>query len=332
VAHAAICAGGARIPALRDHVGGGAAFGTTLAYSEDRSPRGAAGCVRDAAELLCGGEPAAGDTFVVVEGALIPSVDLVELLRAHWLAEAAATIVVEVDRRRGIAPGPGPTVPGGVYVLDARAVRAVAPAGFHDIKQGLIERLYRAGERVAVHRVHGLSPRVLDFHSYLSVNRWLVERTAEQALDGYERVGDALVHHTARVHPGASLVGPALVGPGALLAEDVVVIGPTAIGARSRLLAGAVLTRSVVGEHCTVGRDAVVDTSALLGGSLVGHDRYVCGAVERPASADAPRPAAADVSPLWRLPALPNTPLHALPAAPPLAPLGAADVSSLLSA
>jgi mannose-1-phosphate guanylyltransferase len=316
VLNAAICASGPRMPAVREHLGTGAAFGMSVVHYDDRSPRGAAGCVRDAVELVCGGAPAPSDTFVVVEGALIPSVDLSELLRAHWHSEAAATIVVEVDRRRSIAAGPRPNVPGGIYVFDARAVAAIAATGYHDIKQGLIERLYRAGERVAVHRVQGLSPRVIDHHSYLAVNRWIVDRTAKQELDGYVRIDDSLCHHTARVHRGASLVGPVIVGPGTVLDEDVVVIGPTAIGMRCRLEPGAVVTRSVVWDDCAIERDAVIDSSVLVSGAVVAADRYLCGGVEMPASAPAPAPGGDHVSPLWRLPSLPHTPLRSMPAVP----------------
>jgi NDP-sugar pyrophosphorylase family protein len=143
------------------------------------------------------------------------------------------------------------------------------------------------------------------------VNRWVIDRTAGQALDGYARVEDALCHHTARVHPGASLVGPVIVGPGATLDDDVVVIGPSAIGAHARLAPGAVVTRSVVWDRCVIESNAVVDTSVLVSGSVVAADRYLCGGLELPNGTYEWVPAAADdVSPLWRLPVLPHTPLR----------------------
>ena len=316
IGHAAICASGPQLAAVREHIGRGASLGMSVAFTHEQSPRGAAGCVRDAADLVDGGPRAAGDTYIVVEGALIPSVDIADLLRTHWNAEAAATIVVEVDRRRRLATGPQPNVPGGIYVFDARAIEAIGVTGYHDIKEGLIERLYRAGQPVVTHRVNGLSPRVIDRQSYLGVNRWIVDRMTGQALDGYVRVEDGLCHHTARVHPGASLVGPVVVGAHATIEEDVVVIGPTAIGTHTRLEPGAVVTRSVVWDHCVVGRDAVVDTSVLVSRAVVAADSYLCGVVQMPTAGLVAAPEAADVSPLWHLPALPHTPLRSSLQAP----------------
>lgn len=317
VAHVAICASGRGVAGVREHVGNGALLGMKVSYSEDRSPRGAAGCVRDAAELMRGGVLTPGDTFIVVEGALIPSVDVAELLHAHWEAGAAVTVVVEFDRRRNAVTGPRPNVPGGIYVFDARAIAAVNRTGYQDIKQGLIEQLYRAGERVILHRVHGLSPRVIDYHSYLTVNRWVVERTVEQDLSGYIRYEDALCHHSAQIHPGASFVGPVIVGPNVAIGDDVVVVGPTAIGAHCLLASGTVITRSVLWDSCVVGANAVVDASVVVSRAAIAADRYLCGTVELPAAVDQAAPAVGgDVSPLWSLPALPHTPLRSSPYAP----------------
>ena len=60
----------------------GSAFGLRLDYLEDWSPRGAAGCVRDA------GIKTDADTFVVADGTAVPVVDLAELLEDHQASEA----------------------------------------------------------------------------------------------------------------------------------------------------------------------------------------------------------------------------------------------------
>ena len=61
----------------------------TYSYVEDSMPRGAAGCVRDAAD----GDQS--DTYVVTDGAAVPNgVDLPELLERHQASGADATVVV----------------------------------------------------------------------------------------------------------------------------------------------------------------------------------------------------------------------------------------------
>ena len=60
-------------------------------------------------------------------------------------------------RHRGRPPRPParsgerPLNPGGIYVFDRRALEHIPRDGFQDIKENLIPKLYRAGERVVTH-------------------------------------------------------------------------------------------------------------------------------------------------------------------------------------
>jgi len=245
--------------AIRRYLGDGARLGMTLHYVEDPLPRGAAGCVRDAALRL------AADTVVVAEGALIPSLDLDALLTAHRDSGAVATAVVEVDRRRSATGGERSRLPGGIYVFERRVLERVPATGYYDIKQGLLERLYDEGERVLMHEVQGLSPRIMDYASYTAASAWLIAsaHTRPGFYSGYVKAGDGMRHPSARIHPSARLIGPVLVGPGARIDAGAVVVGPTAIGAGSVVESEAVVVRSVLWERCVVGRGASLDGSLL---------------------------------------------------------------------
>lgn len=253
-----ICANSST-PAVRDYLGAGASLSMELQYFEDDEPRGPAGCVRDAVRL------SSADTFVVTEGALVPSFDLGALLDAHKRSGAGATVAVEMDRRRHAVGGPPHRLPGGVYVFDRSVLATIPERGFHDIKQGLLERLYTEGARVLMHEMPGISPRVLDYSTYTSVSRWLIARAVERqdSLAGYRRVGEGLQHPSAEVDGRAQLIGPVIVGPRARIDADAVLVGPTTIGADSVVESGAVVSRSIVWERCRVGSGAVVDAALL---------------------------------------------------------------------
>ena len=262
---------------VRAVLGDGAHVGLELDYYADHTPRGPAGCARDAARL------SASHTFVVVEGALIPSLDLHALLAAHRASRAAATIVVEIDRRRRTTGGERPRLPGGVYVFERRVLEGIAERGYHDIKQGLIERLHAGRERVAIHEVAGVSPRVLDAASYAAVNSWLITCAARRPtplLDGYQPRGQGLHHPTASVHPDARLIGPVLLGAGARIEADVVIVGPASVGANTVIQSGALVSRSVIWDECVVGAHAIVDSSVLADRSRVGAAERRFAAVE----------------------------------------------------
>ena len=279
---------------VRAELGAGTRLGLAVDYFEDHTPRGPAGCARDAA---C---RSAAHTFVVVEGAMIPSLDLRLLLDIHRRSGAAATIVAETDRRRRTVVRDRPGLPGGIYVFERRVLEGIAERGYQDIKQGLLERLYVAGERVVVHTVQGVSPRVLDAATYASVNNWLITRAMQRPmpeLDDYQPCRDGLRHHTARVHPDARLVGPVLIGAGASIEADAVIVGPASIGAHSVVSAGALVSRSVVWDRCRIGERAIVDSSLLADRSIVrpGHRLFAAVEIVRDAT-HARRPALAAAS------------------------------------
>ena len=268
ITEAVIC-GNSATPAVARALASGDSFEMEFNYYEDRTPRGAAGCVRDAAA------GADADTLIVVEGALIPAVNIAELLATHRSSGAVATVVAELDRRENTLTRARASTPGGIYVFDRAALEFIPRVGYQDIKEGLLERLYRAGAPVATHEVLGVAPRVIDYASYMAVNRWLIEKSVrERLLSTLQVSGDVLHHATASISPDARLIGPVLVGPGARVERDAVVIGPTAIGQGASVYSGALVARSILW------RDSVVREGAVVDGSLVGDGAHVRGRSE----------------------------------------------------
>jgi NDP-sugar pyrophosphorylase family protein len=276
--HESVVCANSSTAAVQAVLGDGAALGLKLDYFEDREPRGPAGCAHDAARR------SAASIFVIVEGTLIPSLDLRALLRAHRESRAAATVVVEVERRQREGGRDRPRVPGGVFVFDRRVLEQVTPRGYQDIKQGLLERLYAAGERVAVHEVPGLAPRVLDYATYSSVNQWLITRAIVQPgfLADYQRIGESRRHPSAIVHPSARLVGPVLLGPRSRVEEGAVIVGPASVGADSVIGAGALVSRSIIWDQCVVGAGAMLESSLFADDSLVAPRQRAIGVVHIP--------------------------------------------------
>jgi mannose-1-phosphate guanylyltransferase len=208
---------------------------------------------------------------VVVEGSVIPSLDFEALLLAHRRTGAAATAVVEVDRRRSASGSLPPRQSGGIYVFSRDVLEGVPASGFHDIKQGLLEDLYAHGVRTNVYEVPGLSPRVLDFATYTATNRTVINSAARRPefFGDFDPVGEGFHHRLAQVDGDARLIGPVLVGRSARVEPGAVIIGPTSIGAGSVIGPGAVISRSVVLERCSVGAYSLIDNSLLAHGTVI---------------------------------------------------------------
>jgi NDP-sugar pyrophosphorylase family protein len=253
VERATICANGTTRD-IEAELSDGRRLGVELSYYKDSTPRGAAGCTRDA------GLDSGSDTLVVVDGTAVPTVDLAGVLDAHRASGAAMTAVVH--REHLAAP-----TPGGVYVIERRVLDQVPESGFQDIKENLIPKLHRAGERVVAHESDAFCPHVFNAPTYLAVNQWVLQLLAEE-----EARGSALVDPSAVLEPGARLVGPVQVGAGAYIAAGATVVGPTTIGADCTIERNALVARSVLWNRCVVGEGAVVH------GCVAGNDAVVAPA------------------------------------------------------
>jgi mannose-1-phosphate guanylyltransferase len=253
--------------AVRSILGGGSRLTMSIEYHEDWTPRGAAGCVRDAASR------SDADTLVIADGTAIPAVNIGLLLDDHRSAGAAVTIVVHHDRQARV--GERPLNPGGIYVFDRRVLDYIAETGFQDIKETLIPKLYKAGERIVAHAGLGICPRVLNAETYLAVNHWMVEQVADDPTPlehwgAYVETGELLAHPTAWVAPGAHFVGPVLLGPAVRVAAGATIVGPTSLGPACQVGEGALVSRTVAWNRCRIGEGAVVDGSVLTDDSVVG--------------------------------------------------------------
>jgi NDP-sugar pyrophosphorylase family protein len=224
---------------LRDRLGEGYE-GTALHYRGDQLPRGPAGSLRDAIDDID------ADRFVVVEGTLIPQLDLDTLLDAHARTGAAMTMVT--------AGTPDRLAPAGIYVIERAALAEVPTAGFQDLKETLLPRLHRAGARVLPFALAQDVPRVATLDGYLAANAWVVERLTGHAAGTVFGMG-------AEPPAGALIVGPVLVGTGARIEPGATIVGPAVIGHRSVVAEGALVSRSVIGDGCTIGRGAMVHSS-----------------------------------------------------------------------
>lgn len=241
--------------------------GMTLSYFEDPMPRGAAGCASDAAAAD------EASTFVVADGSAIPTVDLKELVLNHRASGAAATVVVHAESRG--SGNPGLQVPAGIYIFERRALEAVPTRGFFDIKEHLIPRLRRAGEKVRTFSTRGAIPRVMCAQTYLAVCDFVVDHlvAAAELPDGYVRVGESLVHCQAYVANDAVTVGPVLIGPGAHIMSGATVIGPTSLGRDVTVSSGALVSRSAVWRRSVIGERAVADRCILSDDTILEADQ-----------------------------------------------------------
>lgn len=258
---------------VRSCLGDGSRLGVSLDYYEDLIPRGPAGCTKDAVRN------SDADVFVVVDGTIIPRINLARLIETHCRSGAAATVVVRADRQAVNAEEH--LVPTGIYVFHRRALDYIRDTSYQDTKEVLIPLLHVSGEHVMTYMAEGECPRITDAATYLSVNGCLLEEMALQSppMPGYRVVGEGFIHASADVAPGANLIGPVLIGPGTRVEGLATVVGPTSIGAECLLRESAVVCRSVLWDRCTVNCGSVVDRCVLTNEAVVDPQARLYGVI-----------------------------------------------------
>jgi NDP-sugar pyrophosphorylase family protein len=263
VSQTTVCANGST-GAIKNYLDSQNQLRVRLDYHADLSPRGAAGCIKDAAAKTN------AKTFIVSDGTSIPRVDIAKLLEHHRRSGAAITIVVcPVAGKQGHVQGLEPT---GTYAFDREVLDLVPATSFHDIKENLIPSAHLAGRQIELFEVAEASPRVLNAASYVAANRWMAERLAvaarEQATadDGVSHI-DA--HPSVWIDESATIVGPVVLGRGVRVHGSAVIVGPTVVGAGTVIGAGAALTRSVTLDNCVIGEGARVDQCLLAANATV---------------------------------------------------------------
>jgi NDP-sugar pyrophosphorylase family protein len=240
----------------------GVELGIDIEHFEDWTPRGPAGCIRDA------GLQTDAERFVVVEGTILPEYDLLEVLRQHARSGSAMTVVAsrEPEGSNGIVER---LVPAGIYVVDRSVLEHIPETGYQDIKEVLLPRLYEQKVSIRTHTLAQPCCRITNPGSYVEMNARALERLGQSNLvpPGYGRFGQAIVHESARVASPDTLFGTILIGPRTTIAAGTTLVGPTVIGANCTVESAAAVCNSVLWDGCCVGRGAAVN-HCLLGDTV----------------------------------------------------------------
>ncbi len=152
VTDATICANSAG-RAVREHFGEGRGLGMTLGYYEDWSPRGPAGCARDASLQ------SDADTYVIADGTVIPTVNLEGLLETHAVCQAVVTVLVHHEpgtEHSSVSSGRDLHLRPARLRLDSRRWLPGHQGNPHSRASTVRD------ERIVTHTAYGACPRVLE--------------------------------------------------------------------------------------------------------------------------------------------------------------------------
>jgi mannose-1-phosphate guanylyltransferase len=274
---------------IEQQLGDGSDFGVKLRYTVEPQPMGTAGAYKFAEDLI-------REPTVVLNGDILTDLDLKAVIREHDSRGAKATIVltpvdnptayglVEVEsdgRIRRFLEKPKPeqittnNINAGTYVLDPSLLSYIPAKENYSFEYGLFPTLLEKKESFYAHIPQktywmdiGTPGRYLQAHFDLlsgRVNRFHVKDRRGKLQDASAAEIDelSLINEDCTIKPGAQIINSVL-GPGCFI-EEKARIENSVLWAHTRVGTGAVVTNSISGRGCHIGRSAVIGPGSVLG-------------------------------------------------------------------
>jgi mannose-1-phosphate guanylyltransferase len=267
--------------AVRNVLGDGSAWGITIKYVEEPDPRGTAGALKYAEELLA-------ERFLMLNGDVLTDIDLSAQIAQHEQTGATGTLaLVPVDDPsayglvrlhgdqavKGFLEKPSPDqidtdlISAGAYVLE-RSIVDLIPADQNvsierEIWPQLVGNgLYGFADRDCYWMDIGTPDRYLQ-GTFDIIEGHVRTEVTERLGPGYLAVADDVVS-AGRIVPPAVVERGCRIGTGAHVGSLVVLGGGVSIGDRSVVERAVVMQGAEIGEDCVL-RDCVVAAGARIG-------------------------------------------------------------------
>jgi mannose-1-phosphate guanylyltransferase len=273
--------------AVRNVLGDGSQYGVRLRFIEEPEPRGTAGALKYAEELL-------DERFLMLNGDVLTDIDLTAQIAQHEESGATGTLA--------LVPVDDPTAYGLVRLHEDHAVKEfvekpsadqidtnLISAGAYVLERRVLD-LIPADQNVSIERE--IWPQLVGngLYGYAADAYWLDIGTPERYLQGTfdilegnvatavaERLGEGYLAVSERVEAEGRIVPPALVDRGCTIAAGAHVGSLVVLGEGVSVGEGASIERSVVLNGAEVGRDCVLRDCIVAAGVRIGEGSTVSG-------------------------------------------------------
>jgi mannose-1-phosphate guanylyltransferase len=273
--------------AVRNVLGDGSRYGVRLRFIEEPEPRGTAGALKYAEDLL-------DERFLMLNGDVLTDIDLTAQIAQHDASGATATLA--------LVPVDDPTNYGLVRLNHDHAVKEfvekpsadqidskLISAGAYVLERTVLDRI-PPDRNVSIERE--VWPQLIGdgLYGFAADAYWLDIGTPERYLQGTfdilegnvatgvaERLGDGYISVSDRVEVAGRIIPPALVDRGCTIAAGAHVGSLVVLGEGVTVGEGASIERSVVLNGAEVGRNCVLRDCIVAAGVRIGEGSTVSG-------------------------------------------------------
>jgi NDP-sugar pyrophosphorylase family protein len=283
---------------IEEIFGEGEGLGLKLRYVVEPAPLGTAGAIRYAGDSLT-------ESVVVFNGDVLTEVDLGAVLKLHRERKAKATIVltpvenprayglVETDRDGNIQrflekPGEDEitcnTINAGIYVLEPDTFDRIPKDTAWSIERSFFPSLIERGETFVAYIYDGYWIDIGTPTKYLQVHRDIMD--GRYSAPPFSGTPTAWIAADAKTEEGVELHSPCFVDEGAVIKAGARILPYSVIGRQTHVDEAAVVDGSIIwpngwigreahvrgsilGRNCHIGRNATIESPAVLGDKTV---------------------------------------------------------------
>jgi mannose-1-phosphate guanylyltransferase len=279
--------------AIQGYLGDGSNLGVRLTYTVEDVPLGTAGAVRNAQRCL-------DSTFVVLNGDIFTSLDLIDMLSFHrskgakvtialtWVDNPCAFGVVETDtgdRVRCFLEKPSPDqitthwINAGIYIIEPEVLKHVPPNSHYMFERGLFPLLLELNEPVYGYPFNGYWLDMGTLEKYLCLNCDLLLMRMESSLVRGLSIDSIHRGEGVTIHPSAKITGPVVIGDGCRINQWAYIKGPVVIGADCHIGDSAGIDEAILWPGVSVGTDAILKRCVVAGNCRVGSNERIVNRV-----------------------------------------------------
>jgi len=215
--------------------------------------------------------------FWVISGDLLPGGSLVEMLAIHQQRCVAATLGVlqvreaswemervEFDPEQRVrtihrihpAQERRSTLrPAGLYLFESEVLEAIPPSSYFDLKEQLLAQLYQRGRPTWIWDMPRYSRTITSIGDFFSANLDVLNsRVPLPDQDNLQAAPDNSAQ--VQVSASAKVFTPTAIGPGSRIANEVIILGPSAIGSHCEIESGVVINECVILDNARIRQKA----------------------------------------------------------------------------
>lgn len=255
---------------IRNALGDGSAYGMELHYAVEETPRGTAGCVKDAAKHMQG-------TVLVLSGDGLTDADLTALYQRHAESGASFSMVVkrvadpagygvcETDasgkvlrfREKPANAAKNSLVNTGIYFIEPEVLERIQETGTCDFGRELLPRMLAEGIHLQALETDAYWCDIGSREAYARAQTDLLAGQVGLPVAG-KRMGQAIMGKGCSIAPGVRFAGRCYIGDHVSIGRGTVIGGGTVIRPGATVGASVRLENACLWENACIGGGAIL--------------------------------------------------------------------------